>query len=290
MLSRAEIDNIEEKALQQRKMNDLGTESPIGDKVFSIIENKYNSYLLLYPLRSKNIAAFTRKQGNATQVFVNTSFERSFQNFACAHELYHLIELQERRIDKFILCNDKDISETLDQGNLDIEELKANYFAASFLLPRGVVEKRFNKIEKSTCSLDDMVLEIINLQYQFEVPFKTILKRMKELDIINKDIYDKLEIYEDKILEYCNMLDSSIYSAIDDLETESNRKYHTLNVSKLAADVYKNNIISFAKLEYFIEQYDKKIEDFNIEKPDIKPISIDFSEFNFGDDAYDEEV
>ena len=113
---------------------------------------------------------------------------------------------------------------------------------------------------------------------------------MKELDIINKDIYDKLEVYEDKILEYCNMLDSSIYSAIDDLETESNRKYHTLNVSKLAADVYKNNIISFAKLEYFIEQYDKKIEDFNIEKPDIKPISIDFSEFNFGDDAYDEEV
>lgn len=290
MLSREEIDNIEEKALQQRKMNDLGTESPIGDKVFSIIENKYNSYLLLYPLRSKNIAAFTRKQGSVTQVFVNTSFERSFQNFACAHELYHLIELQERRLDKFILCNDKDISETLDQDNIDIDELKANYFAASFLLPRDVVKKRFKKIMNSNCSKDDIILEIINLQYQFEVPFKTILKRMKELDIINKDNYEKLKVYEDKIFEYCNMLDKSIYNAIVNLESESYRKYHTLNVSKMAADVYRNNIISFAKLEYFIKQYDKKLEDFNIEKPDIKPISIDFSDFGIGDDDYDEEV
>ena len=36
MLSRAEIDNIEEKALQQRKMNDLGTESPIEIKYLAL--------------------------------------------------------------------------------------------------------------------------------------------------------------------------------------------------------------------------------------------------------------
>lgn len=58
----------------------------------------------------------------------------------------------------------------------------------------------------------------------------------------------------------------------------------------MAADIYKNNIISFAKLEYFINQYDKKTEDFNIAKPDINPISIDFSDFGIADDDYDEEV
>lgn len=289
MLDKDSIDKIEEKALQQRKINDLGTESPIGDKVFNIIENKYNSYLLLYPLKSKNIAAFTRKQGSMTQVFVNTSFERAFQNFACAHELYHLIELQERQIDKFIVCNDKDISEEMDQVDIDIDELKANYFAASFLLPRDVVKEKFKDIRNTRCSHEDIILEIIKLQYQFEVPFKTILKRMKELEIINKDTYDQLKIHENKILEYCKMLDASILSFIEDLESTSYRKYHTLNVSKMAADVYKNDIISFAKLEYFMKQYDKEIEDFNIVEPKIKPIGIDFSDFGTGDDDDEEE-
>lgn len=42
-------------------MNNLGTESPIGNKVFDIVENQYDSFLLLYPLKSIIIAAFTRK-------------------------------------------------------------------------------------------------------------------------------------------------------------------------------------------------------------------------------------
>ena len=289
MLNREEIDKIENKALQQRKMNDLGTESPIGNKVFDIVENQYDSFLLLYPLKSKNIAAFTRKQGSITQVFVNTSFERGFQNFACAHELYHLIDFQERQIDKFIICNDRDISETMDQDDIDIDELKANYFAASFLLPKDVIEERFKKIKGINCSREDFILEIIKLQSQYEVPFKTILKRLKELEVINRDNYEQLKIYEDKILEYCKMMDESISKSIQKLESSNCRKYHTLNVSKMASDVYKNNIISFAKLESIIKNYDKTIEDFNIEKPEVKRIDIDFSNFGSGDDNDEED-
>lgn len=289
MLNKEEIDIIEHKALQQRKMNDLGTESPIGNKVFDIVENQYDSFLLLYPLKSKNIAAFTRKQGSITQVFVNTSFDRAFQNFACAHELYHLINLQERQIDKFIVCNNKDISETMNQDNVDIDELKANYFAASFLLPKDILEERFKKIRGINCSKEDFILEIIKLQSQYEVPFKTILKRLKELNIISNENYIQLKAYEDKILDYCKMMDKSIFNSIEELESSSYRKYHTLNVSKMAADVYKNNIISLAKLESIIKDYDKTIEDFNIEKQEIKPIDIDFSNFGAGDDNDDED-
>lgn len=272
MLNKEAIDKIENKALQQRKMNDLGTESPIGNTVFDIVENQYDSLLLLYPLKSKNIAGFTRKQGSITQVFVNSSFDRAFQNFACAHELYHLIDLQERQIDKFIVCNDKDISETMNQDNIDIDELKANYFAASFLLPKDVIDERFKKIKKINCSREDFILEIIKLQSQYEVPFKTILKRLKELNIINNENYIQLKAYEDKILDYCKMMDKSVLNSIEELGASSYRKYHTLNVSKMAADVYKNNIISFAKLESIIKDYDKTIEDFNIEEEEIKPI------------------
>lgn len=289
MLKREEIDKIEKKALQHRKMNDLGIESPIGNKIFDIIENQYDSFLLLYPLKSENIAGFTRKQGEFIQVFINTSFDKGFQNFACAHELYHLIQFQEKEIDSFIVCSNKDISETLDEENMHQEELKANYFAAAFLLPKEIVVEKFKKIEESYYSEEDFILEIIKLQYQYEVPFKTILKRLKELQIINGIQYGKLKIYEEHIIEYCKMMDESVYNNIETLESPDTRKYHTLNVPKTAADVYKNNIISFSKLESIINKYDKKITDFNINKPQIKPINIDFSSFGIGDDDDDDE-
>lgn len=289
MLNREEIEKIEGKALKHRKMNDLGTDSPIGGKIFDIIENQYEAFLLLYPLKSRNIAGFIRKKGELIQIFINTSFDKGFQNFAGAHELYHLIQFQEKENDNFILCKKTDVLDTIDESDLNLEELKANYFAAAFLLPREVVFDRFKKIRKLKYSEEDLILEILKLQFQYEVPFKTILKRLRELDIIDKKYYEKLKVYEHSILDYCKMMDVSVENSIKGLVTCDARKYHTLNVPKVAADVYKNSFISFAKLKDIISKYDKSTEDFNITKPEIKPIDIDFSNFGIGDDAYDEE-
>lgn len=289
MLNEEEIEKIEIKALKHRKMNDLGTESPIGDKIFHIIENQYESFLLLYPLKSRNIAGFTRKKGDLIQIFINTSFDKGFQNFACAHELYHLIQFQEKENDNFVICKNTDVLDTIDESYINLEELKANYFAAAFLLPREIVFERFKKIKKLNYSEEDFILEILKVQCQYEVPFKTILKRLRELNIIDNKYYENLKIYEDNILEYCKMMDVSIENSIKSLITSNARKYHTLNVPKLAADVYKNSCISFAKLEDIIMKYDKATEDFNITKPEIKPIDIDFSNFGIEGDNDDEE-
>ncbi len=289
MLNREEFEKIEIKALKHRRMNDLGIESPIGDKIFDIIENEYDSFLLLYPLKSRNIAGFTRKKGEIIQIFINTSFDKGFQNFAGAHELYHLIQFQEKDNDNFILCKNTDVLDTIDESDINLEELKANYFAAAFLLPREVVFEKFKKIKRVNYSEEDFILEILKLQFQYEVPFKTILKRLRELEIIDKKYYEKLKIYEHNILAYCKMMDISVENSIKSLISSNARKYHTLNVPKIAADVYKNNFISFAKLEDIIGKYNKTTEDFNITKPEIKPIDIDFSNFGIGDDDYDEE-
>ena len=193
MLNREEIEKIEDKALKHRKMNDLGTESPIGVNIFDIIENQYESFLLLYPLKSRNIAGFTRKKGDFIQIFVNTNFDKGFQNFVGAHELYHLIQFQEKDKDNFILCKKTDVLDTIDESEINLEELKANYFAAAFLLPREVVFDRFKKVREFKYSEEDLILEIIKLQFQFEVPYKTILKRLRELDIIDNKYYEKLK-------------------------------------------------------------------------------------------------
>lgn len=289
MLKIEDIEKIEKKACNHRKINDLGIETPIGNKIFNILETQYKSLILLYPLESNNIAGFTRKQGDSIQIFINTSFNKDFQNFVCCHELYHFIQFEEKESDDFIVCSNKDISETVDENNIQLEELKANYFSAAFLLPREVIEDRFKKIKKLNLSDEDFILEIIKIQFQYEVPFKTILKRLKELGIIDKKYYEKLKFYEDKIVDYVKMMDESVIISINDLNKPNYRKYHTLNVPKIAADVYKNNIISFAKLEDITQKYDKKIVDFNIKKPTNTPIKIEFSDFGIGDEDHDEE-
>lgn len=285
MLSPQEIEKIEKKALEQRKIYDLGDESPIGLKIFSYVENIFDSYILLYSLKTRKIAGFTRKKGDTIQIFVNTSFNLSFQVFATAHELYHLIDLKEKSIDKFIICNNQDISESIDDSGSSIEEIKANYFAAAFLMPKAVIEKRFSNLKSNKYSEVDLVLEIMKLQYEYEIPYKTILKRLKELRIIGNEEYHKLKDYDEQILEYCKMLDEEMRKRINDLEHPNARKYHSLNVPKIAYDVYRNNIISISKLESVVNKYDKTLNDFKIVKPEVNTINMDFSNFGTGDDA-----
>lgn len=271
MLSLQEIEKIEKKALEQRKIYDLGDESPIGIKIFNYIENIYDSFTLLYPLKTKKIAGFTRKQGEVIQIFVNTSFNLSFQVFAAVHELYHLIDLKEKSMDKFIVCNKQDISEGIDGRGLSIEEIRANYFAAAFLMPRSVIENRFSGIKNKKYLEEDIVLKIIELQYEYEIPYKTVLKRLKEVRVINNEEFEKLKNYDEQILEYCKMLDDEMRKRIDELEHSNRRKYHSLNVPKLAYDVYRNNIVSISKLESIISKYDKTLDDFKVRKLEVNP-------------------
>lgn len=289
MLSSREIEKIEKKALEQRKIHDLGDESPIGLKIFSYVENIFGSYILLYPLKTRKVAGFTRKQGDIIQIFINTSFTLSFQVFAVAHELYHLIDFKEKSIDKFIICNNKDVSESIDDRGSNIEEIKANYFAAAFLMPKVAIENRFKNLKSNKYLEVDIVLEIIKLQYEYEIPYKTILKRLKELRIISNEEFHKLKNYDEQILEYCKMLDKEMFKQVVELEHTNERKYHSLNVPKIAYDVYRNNVISFSKLESIVNKYDKTLNDFKVIKPEIKTINIDFSKFGTGDDDEDEE-
>lgn len=289
MLSQQEIDKIEKKALEQRKANDLGDVSPIGEKIFNIIENIYKSNILLYPIKTKKVAALTRKKGNDIQIFINTSFEFDFQIFAAAHEIYHLIEFRESENDDFVVCNNLDISENLDDSVPNIDELKANYFAAAFLLPANVVKERFKNLRNKSFIEENMLLEILKLQCEFEVPYKTIVKRLKELKIILDSEFANLITLNDSLNDYYSMMDSETRYKINRLESPNNRKYHSLNVPKLAFDAYRSDIITISKLESIVSKYDKTLEDFRISSHEIEPISLDFSTFGTGDDEDDED-
>lgn len=292
MLSSNDIELLDKMALGERKLYELGDISPIGVKIFNIIENIYSSYILLYPLKTESVAGFTRKSGEVVQVFINTGFNTSFQVFAAAHELYHLIQFKKDSSDDFIVCDNTDISETIADKVTSSEEIKANYFAAAFLLPGDAVKERFSNVKNSNFIEEDMMIEIIKIQAEYEVPYKTILKRLSELKIISNSEFQKLIERESDVLDYCKMLDTDIEKQIYNLENTGKRKYHTLNVPKIAFDVYRNNIISISKFESIISQYDKSLSDFKVTKEEVKPVDIDFSKFGIGeegDGVYDED-
>lgn len=280
MLGRKEID-IESMADGERGRFYLGSESPIGNNLFKILEVKYATYIYLYPLNTTKIAGFTRRNDDTLQIFINTSLSKSYQIFAAAHELYHLINFKNTQENEFILCHVDDISEDIDTKH-DTDELSANYFAACFLLPRNVIRERFDFIKTRTIKEDDVVLEIIKLQCEYEVPYKTIIRRLIELKVIDDKFFDILLSYESKLFDYCKMLDSELYDKMKDLESASKRKYHSLNIPKDAADVYRDGLLSYNKLEDILYFYDKVPEDFNVMKPTIKPFSL--SDLELGDD------
>ncbi len=241
MINKLEFKSIEDKVLRERRACNIGEEAPIGSKIFNVIENGYNTLILLYPLKSEKIAGFTRKHNNTIQIFINTNLPRSEQFFAAAHELSHLLDIKEDKDNNFILCNEDFIIELAEENQLNIEESKANYFAAAFLLPKNVIEKKFIGIDFKSYPNEDLMLDILKLQYEYEVSYKAILKRLRELRFIGSSKYEMLKEKESQINDYIKMFDEEIQRKIKELQISDSRRYHTLNVPKEAADLFRNS-------------------------------------------------
>jgi Zn-dependent peptidase ImmA (M78 family) len=288
MLTEKEIRKIEKKASDVRKANDLGPDRPIGSHIFDLIEEAGDASLLLFPSKSKNVCGFTRKKEDNIQVYINSSQPRALQYFIAAHEWFHMIRFIEKETNEFVLCKFLDVSEDLTNEGNNLEELKANYFAAAILLPTSAIEKKFEGVNVQEISLSDMIIEIIKIKFQYEVPYKTILKRLLELEVISDEYYEMLKEYESKLLDFCKMLDKEFYDTIDNLKKPSNRKYHSLDLPKTAADVYKSNAISFSKLKNILDTFDKGVGTFDIEEEEISPFGIDFSIIEDDDEVDDD--
>jgi Zn-dependent peptidase ImmA (M78 family) len=286
MLDKKYVNLVERKAGEERGRFNLGHESPIGNSIFNILESRYNAFIFLYPLKTTKIAGFTRRSNDVLQVFINTRLPRGYQIFAAAHELYHIISLKDKNNNEFILCDTNDVKEDNDKSQMALEELKANYFAAAYLLPDTVMYRRFSYLENGIFEVDDILIDIIKLQFDYEIPYKTVIRRLEELEMIkNLDLLNELKKFESNISKFSRLLDLEIYNKIKELENISERKYHTLNIPKTASDVYKGGLLSYNKLKNIVEFYGISPDNFNINEPKIEP--IDFTSIDIGDEDDD---
>ncbi|WP_337051073.1 ImmA/IrrE family metallo-endopeptidase [Priestia megaterium] len=174
-LSPTEISDIETKSLGK-----LGEKSKshriLREEVLDLLEQE--ATLLKYPIEDDELCAFVCKKKGRIFVYINSYIPKEKQIFAAAHELYHIWFDQERLNKTEMLKND-----TLENQTEDITELKANFFAALFLVPTNVLidELRSRNIDKGNVKLFD----IVKLMSVFHVPYKTIVRRLYEINFID---------------------------------------------------------------------------------------------------------
>ena len=156
----------------------------LQDDIFRLIEDMDGVDLLLFPVEDDELCGFICEYKGDIFIYINSYLPYEKQIFAAGHELYHLIKNGHDRE----LLQIKDIQEDNDKN--DIEENKANLFAALLLVPDESLMKELDLLKvKNANDLDE--LKVIKLMDIFAVPFKTIILRLFELNILNEKETEK---------------------------------------------------------------------------------------------------
>lgn len=235
-LSDLEIEIVKKQAREKigecRKDNDI-----IGTQIFSILS--LYARVIYYPLGKNAPWGFTRLDGSSEKninkkpyVAINSSIPVDYQVFAAAHELYHI-------------CYDHNPSilrsNLLDEKDNQVNEKKANRFAAEFLVDELLLKKEIElyKYEKINIKI------ILKLAELFAVPYRTMVKRLREVNIINdNELEELLNETEDAIQKY------KIKYSINTLKP--NERIAIDNLVELALNAYEKKYITYEKLEYLL--------------------------------------
>jgi Zn-dependent peptidase ImmA (M78 family) len=121
--------------------------------------------------------------------YVNSYIPYEKQVFAAAHELYH-IWFDEEVLSTGELLKSEVIDAQFNLSEINEKEAKANRFAAMLLVPKDVLR---NELDYMRLTRDGFKLShIVKLMSIFGVPYKTMVRRLYEIDFIEREICLKL--------------------------------------------------------------------------------------------------
>ncbi len=249
-LSENDILEIKEKSLE--KLKELHkTKDIIGKQIFFILDTC--AKVIYYPLGADAPWGFTDVKGTNTsdsdKVFVvlNSSVSVECQVFAAAHELYHI-------------CYDRkeDIITGSDSEN-DLTELKANRFAAEFLVSESLLKREFKSYVNDPKNV--MLKDILKLSELFEIPYKTMVKRLYETGLISYEMeYKFLQITEKEI-----GIERKRYSISTMI---ADNRIAIADHTALSIEAYEKGLISYERLEYYLAKSKLVPDDVGIKKKD----------------------
>lgn len=252
------LSDLEIAKLQKNARSKLGeckkTYDVIGTQVFAVLS--LYARVIYYPLGCGAPWGFTRMSGSKDGevcskpfVAINTSIPSDCQVFAAAHELYH------------IWYDDKaDVvpATLLDESNDDRNELRANRFAAEFLVDAALLRQEMELHGISTNKI--AIKDILVLAALFVVPYPTMVKRLNEIGVIDKKSRDNfLAVSMEDVAMYRKRYAVSV--------PESDGRTAIDNMVELAVCAYENRHITYEKLEYLLFLNSLKPEDVGITAP-----------------------
>jgi len=242
-LSPSEIAEVQRMA-QSKLVEYRKTQDIIGNQVFSILS--LSARVFYYPFGENELWGITYLRGmdNNTPpdkpfVTINTSIPLDAQVFAAAHELYHIWFSDRPEAIPTSILGDTD-----EQGNpLDACELKANRFAAEFLVDKYLLqhEMQLFSIQPKKLSIKD----ILTLASLFTVPYRTMVKRLQEIDAISFDDRERyLTKSESSILQLRKRYSIPVADADNRIAID--------NLVELSVVAYEQKKITYEKLQYLL--------------------------------------
>ncbi|WP_449241059.1 ImmA/IrrE family metallo-endopeptidase [Desulfoscipio gibsoniae] len=190
-LDKLQINRIKRLAEIKRRTLGFVGDTPIASQIFTILENM-NILLLEYPIKSEgekpafSAVLMYSKESNEELIFIglNTADYFDRQVFAVAHELYH-----------FYTKTGSHLSRVAEEENL-LAEAEANRFAAEFLLPESILEhiilNEFKDSSLKKVQIKTLLRFIARLQCTWWLPYRSLVRRLKEIDVISNQQYEQL--------------------------------------------------------------------------------------------------
>ena len=172
-----------------------GLNAPIGTNIFSFLEQKGDIVFQLQGFKESELDAMIIKYSAKSQkkyIIINSDKPLINQIFAAAHEFYHYLY-------SFIGNSQDSIVCTFSKN--DKEEIKANRFAAEFLLPEEALKDEVNSFSKFidgkflNAPIARQIVFCFYLTTKYSIPLKAVMYRLREENISNTDYL--LNHYED---------------------------------------------------------------------------------------------
>ena len=236
----------------------LGFNKVPKETVFSLLENK--STVLYYPLENEENDGFhislPVNDNMENFVYINTSKYVEKQIFTAAHELGHLLKLEDYLRKKCKSYKEQD------------SEYYVNRFAAILLIPTNILITTFtnrikiiikeNEIQKKDNNFYltelDMSRIIAYLMDFFFVPYKTIVRRLYECNCISEESVNHLLEKEEK--EYPKLIQKCIDEGKYEKLSTANHKKSFGNLPEMLSLIEKKQVFPNEKIDYLRQLFD----------------------------------
>ena len=199
MLNEVQVDEIRKLAGDERRFLGFVGETPIANDIFTILD-RLDIMLLEYPIESEgdrpafSAAIMYSEEGDKKLTFIglNTADFYDKQIFAIAHELYH-----------YYTKSGSHLSRPEDEES-SLIEIKANRFAAEFLLPETVLESivldEFKTSTLEKVQHKTLLRFIARLHCTWWLPYRSLVRRLHEVGAISSEQYVELYSVDERDL------------------------------------------------------------------------------------------